>query len=69
MRNGTLGTKEGEGQTNDPSATISPVTPTGQGSARHSEDHGGVDATHNLLGFLSWGHGHLLWAAMRLPGA
>lgn len=46
-----------------------PVTPTGQGSAGYSEDHGGVNATYNPLGFLSWGHGHLLGAAVGLPGA
>lgn len=46
-----------------------PVAPTGQGSARHREDHGGVNATYDPLGFLSRGHGHLLRAAMGLPGA
>lgn len=46
-----------------------PVAPTGQGSARHREDHGGVNATYNPLGFLSWGHGYLLGAAVGLPGA
>lgn len=35
----------------------------------HCEDHGGVNATYNTLGFLSWGHGYLLGAAVGLPGA
>ena len=46
-----------------------PVAPTRQGLAGHSEDHGGVNATYNPLGFLSWGHGYLLGAAVGLPGA
>lgn len=46
-----------------------PVAPTGQGLARHCEDHRGVNATYNPLGFLSWGHGYLLGAAVGLPGA
>ena len=46
-----------------------PVAPTGQGLARHCEDHRGVNATYNPLGFLSWGHGYLLGAAVGLPRA
>lgn len=72
MTDGALAAKGGRGgqvsYCSAPSSRI-PVAPTGQGLAGHSEDHGGVNATYNPLGFLSWGHGYLLGAAVGLPVA
>lgn len=69
MTDGALAAKGGEGTVKSSWGTHLPVAPTGQDSARHSEDHGGVNATHNPLGLLSWRHRHLLRAAVGLPGA
>lgn len=69
MTDGALAARKGKGAGKSSWGTYLPVAPTGQGLARHSEDHGRVNATYHLLGFLSWGHGHLLRAVMGLPGA
>lgn len=69
MTDGALAARWGKGAGKSSWGTYLPVAPTGQGLARHREDHGGVNATYNPLGFLSWGHGHLLGATMGLSGA
>ena len=69
MTDGALAAKGVEGTVKSSWGTCLPVAPTRQDSARHSEDHGGVNATNDPLGLLSWWHKHLLRAAVGLPGA